>query len=183
MKKPEKKQPKKKQPVQPEPAAGERSARAVVRFLRISPRKVRLVLDTIRRKKTGDAFRILFAQQKKAARMTEKLLKSAVANAKVLGLDENRLYVAKIYADAGPMMKRIMARSMGRTDRLVKRMTHISIVVAEGAHGWKAPAFVGSAEEHEGSSKGKSATKHGGSAAQFGGKKSVAGKKTAGSAA
>ncbi len=109
-----------------------RSARAAARYLRISPRKVRPVINTIRFKPVGQAFRILTALNKKAARLTEKLLKSAVANGKGLGLEEDRLYISKIFADGGPVFKRFMARSMGRTDRILKRTTHLTIMLEEG---------------------------------------------------
>lgn len=159
-----------KKNVQETAVTGERSARAVSRFLRISPRKVRVILDAIRRKPAHEALRILFTLNKKAARMTEKVLKSAVANAKVLGLDENRLYVSRVQADGGPVMKRFMSRSMGRADRILKRMTHLSVVVVEGRNEWKAPAGIQAMEESLESPKA-------------GKKKSASGKKAAGSAA
>jgi large subunit ribosomal protein L22 len=109
-----------------------RAAKAVAKYLRISPRKVRLVINTIRHRHVTQAFPILMSLKKKAARMAEKVLRSAVANAKVLGLDENRLYIADIRADGGPTLKRFMARSMGRADRILKRTTHLSLVVQEG---------------------------------------------------
>src|SRR3989338_1722460 len=106
-----------------------RSAKAFVRHVRISPRKARLVIDTIRFQPTQVAFAILANLKKKAAHIVEKLLKSAVANAKVLGLDENRLYVAEVRADGGPSLKRFMSRSMGRADRIMKRTSHFSLIV------------------------------------------------------
>ena len=120
--------------------APKRSARAVAKYLRISPRKMRLVINAIRHEPTGRAFHILMTLKKKAARMTEKLLKSAVANAKVLGLEENRLYVSNIRADGGPTMKRFMSRSMGRADRIIKRTTHLSMIVTEGNKSWAGSA-------------------------------------------
>ena len=114
-----------------------RSAKAFVRHVRISPRKARLVIDTIRFQPTQVAFAILANLKKKAAHIVEKLLKSAVANAKVLGLDENRLYVAEVRADGGPSLKRFMSRSMGRADRIMKRTSHFSLIVKEGSKIWK----------------------------------------------
>ncbi len=114
-----------------EPQA-DRSAKAIVRYVRISPRKVRLVINTIRHKPVNLAFPILASLNKKAARLAEKVLKSAVANAKVLGLDEARLYVSDVRADGGPVLKRFMSRSMGRADRILKRTTHLSLAVEEG---------------------------------------------------
>lgn len=113
-----------------------KSAKAIARYIRISPRKVRLVINTIRRKPAGEAFRILMTLKKKAARLAEKVLKSAVANAKVLGLEQDRLYISDIRADGGPVMKRLMTRSMGRADRILKRTTHLSLVVREGTARW-----------------------------------------------
>lgn len=107
-------------------------ARSSAKFLRISPRKVRLVINTIRYQPTDKAFNILMTLKNKGARLAEKVLKTAVANAKVLGLDENRLYVSEVRADGGTSMKRFMSRSMGRADRILKRTTHLSMVLAEG---------------------------------------------------
>ena len=115
----------------------DRSAKSVAKYVRISPRKVRLVIDAIRKKPAGQAFQILMTLKKKAARLAEKVLKSAVANAKVLGLEEDRLYISHVVADGGPVMKRIMTRSMGRADRIAKRTTHLSLVVSEGAKRWE----------------------------------------------
>ncbi|MBI3306720.1 MAG: 50S ribosomal protein L22 [Candidatus Omnitrophica bacterium] len=120
-----------KKPVPIVPAS-EKSARAVVKYLRISPRKVRLVIDVIRWKPAVQAFRDLMGLKKKAARMTEKILKTAVANARVLGMDESKLYVAEVRADGGPSLKRFMSRSMGRADRILKRTTHLTLIVKEG---------------------------------------------------
>ena len=114
-----------------------RSARAVLKFVRISPRKVRLVINAIRYQHPDKAFGILFTLQKKAARITEKVLKTAVANAKVLNLDAERLYISDIRADGGPSMKRFIERSMGRGDKILKRTTHLSIVLSEGVKKWK----------------------------------------------
>ncbi len=133
---------KKKEPTHPnlnEPETPARSARALARYVRISPRKVRLVINTIRHQPTEQAFGILMSLKQKAARLTEKLLKSAVANAKVLGLDENRLYVCEVRADGGPSLKRFMQRSMGRADRILKRTTHLSLAVAEAGKNLRSP--------------------------------------------
>lgn len=131
-----------------------RSAKAVAKFIRIGPRKVRLVIDPIRYQRVPRAFQILMTFKKKAARIAEKVLKSAVANAKVLGMDENRLVVSKVWADGGPIMKRIMTRSMGRADRIMKRTTHLTVVVAEGRGGLTPAA----AQAQDAEAKGKSKT-------------------------
>lgn len=128
-----------------------RTARARVTFQRISPRKLRLVVDTIRFKPVGKADTILATLNKKGARIARKLLASAVANAKVLKLDESRLYVSDVRADQGPIMKRMRPRSMGRADRILKRMAHLSLTVTEGDRAFrgqgKAPAKSTEAEK------------------------------------
>ena len=124
-----------------------KTAKTTVKYLRIGPRKMRLVINAIRFQPAGQAFDILATLKQKAARMTEKALKTACANAKVLGMDLDRLYVSKVFADGGPVMKRFMSRSMGRADRILKRTTHLTLEVAEGNKSWTAPATVASAEE------------------------------------
>ena len=108
-----------------------KKANAKVKYLRISPRKVRLVINAVRYKHPETAYGILMNFKKKAARMVEKIIKTAVANAKVLGMDEKRLYISDIRADGGPVFKRFMSRSMGRADRILKRTTHLSVVLSE----------------------------------------------------
>lgn len=108
-------------------------AKAVVKHIRIAPRKLRLVLDLVRNKPAREAMYRLQITNKKGARLAEKVLKSAIANAKVLKMDEDRLVVSEIKADGGPMHKRFMARSMGRADRILKRSSHITVVLEEGA--------------------------------------------------
>lgn len=106
-------------------------AKAVAKYIRISPRKLRLVIDTVRHSPVQRAFRTLMVLRQKGARLTEKVLHSAVANAKNLGMDENRLYISEIRADGGPTMKRFMSRSQGRADRILKRMAHLLVIVKE----------------------------------------------------
>lgn len=106
-------------------------AKAITKYLRISPRKLRLVVDTVRYKLVGDAFAILQHLKKKGSEMVAKTLKSAAANAKVKKMDENRLYVQEIKADGGPSLKRYMPRSMGRADVILKRMSHLTVVLGE----------------------------------------------------
>ena len=126
-----------------------REARAIVRYLRISPRKVRLVTRAIARKPVLSALSILMALPKKAARLVEKGLRSAVANARVKGLEESRLVVSTIKADGGPVIKRFMSRSMGRADQILKRTTHLSIVLQEGRKAFGTPAAPGTEEKAE----------------------------------
>ncbi len=105
--------------------------------------------------------------------MVEKLLKTCAANAKVLGMDEKRLYVAEVRADGGPTMKRFMSRSMGRADRILKRMSHISMIIKEGTRVWSDGTDLNAAEQEteSKSSKSKPSTK----AAKAGSKKKKAG--------
>jgi large subunit ribosomal protein L22 len=107
-------------------------AKAKLRFAHIGPQKVRLVADLIRGKGSEEALNILMFTRKRAARMIQKLLKSAIANAtqkKVADVD--RLYVKTIMVDQGPMMKRFMPRAMGRATQIQKKTSHISIVLDE----------------------------------------------------
>jgi len=106
-------------------------AKAVTRYIRIAPRKMRLVIDQIRWKPVAAAHEALEGLNKKAAQLVAKTLRSAEANAKVKRMDENRLYVHKVHADGGPVLKRYMSRSMGRADVILKRTTHLSIVLGE----------------------------------------------------
>jgi large subunit ribosomal protein L22 len=117
-----------------------REARAIERYLRISPRKVRLVINAIRRKPALQALGDLRNLNKKAARLVEKGLKSAVANAKGKGLEESRLIVSEVKADGGPVFKRFMSRSMGRADQILKRTSHLTIVVREEKSTFGLPA-------------------------------------------
>lgn len=109
-----------------------KEARAIVKYLKISPRKVRIVINAVRRKPVAQALSVLTGLNKKAARLVEKGLKSAIANAKGKGLEESRLVVSEIKADGGPLMKRFMSRSMGRADQILKRTTHLTVALREG---------------------------------------------------
>ncbi len=110
----------------------DRHAVASWQYARISTRKMGLVADIVRRRPASDAVTILQVTNKKGARIIAKVLKSALANAKVKGLDESRLIVAEVLTDNGPTMKRIFPRSQGRMDRMLKRTTHVTVVVREG---------------------------------------------------
>ncbi|GLT15239.1 MAG TPA: 50S ribosomal protein L22 [Vibrio sp.] len=101
-------------------------------FARISPQKARLVADQIRGKSVDQALEILTFSNKKAAELIKKVLDSAIANAEHNeGADIDDLSVAKIFVDEGPIMKRIMPRAKGRADRILKRSSHITVVVAD----------------------------------------------------
>lgn len=102
------------------------------RFARISPQKARLVADQLRGKPVAQALEILNFSNKKAAELIKKVLESAIANAEHNeGADIDNLNVAKIFVDEGPTMKRIMPRAKGRADRILKRSSHITVVVAD----------------------------------------------------
>ena len=101
-------------------------------FARISPQKARLVADLIRGKSVDQALEILTFSNKKAAALVKKVLESAIANAEHNeGADIDDLNVAKIFVDEGPTMKRIRPRAKGRADRILKRSSHITVVVAD----------------------------------------------------
>ena len=107
-------------------------AKAHLKYLRISPRKVGVVLDLIRNKPVGTAAAILKHTPKAASEPLGKLLKSAVANAENnFGMSADKLYVAECYVGAGPILKRIMPRAQGRAFRINKRTSHVTIVVEE----------------------------------------------------
>jgi large subunit ribosomal protein L22 len=102
--------------------------RAKVRFVRISPRKVRQVIDLIRGKDVEQALRVLDNLNKKAARIVSKVLNSAIANAQNNhGLKIQDLYISRIFADQGPMLKRYRAASMGRAVMIRRRTSHITV--------------------------------------------------------
>ncbi|MCY6483493.1 50S ribosomal protein L22 [Clostridium aestuarii] len=107
-------------------------ARAIAKYVRMSPRKVRIVLDLVRGKNIREAFAILKYTPKDAAVEINKVLKSAVANAENnFNLDVNKLYVAEAYANQGPTLKRFKPRAQGRAYSIMKRTSHITLVVKE----------------------------------------------------
>lgn len=107
-------------------------ARAVAKYIRMSPQKVRLVVDLIRGQKVQEAKRILLYTRKYAAGPVGKVLDSAFANAKQNpNIDENILYVKEIFVDQGPSLKRWRARAQGRAAAIKKRMSHITVVLEE----------------------------------------------------
>ncbi len=111
------------------------TARAIARYVRMSPRKVRLVVDQIRGTSVNDAYAILQFSPKAAAEPVSKTLRSAVANAQnkaedqgdVLDLDD--LVVKAAYVDEGPTLRRYRAAAMGRAAPIRKRTSHITVVV------------------------------------------------------
>lgn len=106
---------------------------AILRTARISPQKARLVADQVRGMPVDRALALLKFSDKKAAAMIHKLLWSAVSNAENNGGDDaDQLKVKTITVDEGPTLKRFMARAKGRGTRILKRTSHITIVVGEG---------------------------------------------------
>jgi len=102
-------------------------AKATLRMYRQSPRKVRLIADTIRGKKIADALTILRFADKRAAGPVEKLVKSALANAKDNGIKEEGLVVSKITVDGGRILYRRRARARGSAAPIRKRTSHIQV--------------------------------------------------------
>ncbi len=113
-------------------AAAERGPNATLRHLRMSPRKVRLVVDLIRGRSVEEALNILTFSDKAASEPVGKVLKSAVANADVKGeYDLDRLFVKTAFVDEGLTWKRWLPRAQGRATRIRKRTSHITIELAE----------------------------------------------------
>ena len=107
-------------------------AKANLKYLRISPRKVGIVCDLIRGKSVAQATAILMNTPKSASEPLLKLLKSAAANAENNHqMDPEKLYVAEVFANGGPILKRIRPRAQGRAFRINKRTSHVTIVVKE----------------------------------------------------
>ena len=107
-------------------------ARATAKYIRVSPQKVRLVVDLIRGKKIGEARQILMFTRKYAASAVRKVLGSAVSNARQnASMDENILSVKEIFVDQGPSLKRWRARAQGRAASIKKRMSHITVILSE----------------------------------------------------
>ncbi|MBC8358799.1 MAG: 50S ribosomal protein L22 [Candidatus Aminicenantes bacterium] len=109
-------------------------SRAVSKYVRIAPQKCQLVADLIRERYVGEALTILrFSKKKKASFIIEKVLRSAIANAqqKVSDIDVDNLFIAKIYINQGPQMKRFRAAPMGRALRIIKRTSHVHVYLEE----------------------------------------------------
>jgi large subunit ribosomal protein L22 len=107
-------------------------AKAQAKFVRIAPRKARIVMDLIRGKNLGEAITILRFVPKKASGIIEKVLRSAAANAEHnYDMNKDDLYVYKAYADEGPTLKRFMPRALGRATRIRKRTSHITVILRE----------------------------------------------------
>lgn len=112
--------------------AEEQTARAVAKYVRVAPRKARLVMDLIRGHPVEEVVNILRFTTKQASKAVLKVLNSAVANARQNAkVREENLLVSQAYVDEGPTLKRFRPRAMGRASRIRKRTSHITIVVAE----------------------------------------------------
>ena len=107
-------------------------AKAVAKNIRIAPRKVTIVLDLIRNQPLDKALAILQYTPKAASELLYKLVKSAAANAENnFNMDKNQLYVAECYVTPGPTLKRVRPRAQGRAYRILKRTSHITVVLKE----------------------------------------------------
>lgn len=107
-------------------------AKAKVSYARVSPTKAKIVLDTVKGKDVASAIGILAYTPRKGARVIEKVLKSAIANAENnLGLDASTLYIEECFANKGPTLKRIRPRAQGRAFRIEKKTSHITIILNE----------------------------------------------------
>ncbi|HLW61489.1 MAG TPA: 50S ribosomal protein L22 [bacterium] len=106
--------------------------KAVARYVRISPRKVRPVMDLIKGKAVDEALAVLQFSPNRASRAVAKVVKSAAANAENnLELARDTLHVSRAYVDSGPSTRRMQARARGRADVIKKRSSHITVVVSE----------------------------------------------------
>lgn len=111
-------------------------AKAHARYVRVSARKVRLVIDLIRGEKVGRALAILANTNKRARVYVEKALRSAISNARGNpAIDTEQLFISKIIADNGPQLKRYRAAAMGRATMIRKRTTHLTVELAKSAAG------------------------------------------------
>lgn len=107
-------------------------ARAILKYIRVSPRRARLVIDQIRGKKVEEALDILKFTPKRSAAIVAKVLRSAIANAEsTQSVDVDRLYIKRVAVDEGGMWKRFMPRAQGRATRIRKRLSHVTVVIDE----------------------------------------------------
>jgi len=122
--------------------------KAILRYIRISPRKFRLIIPLVKGKNPEEAIAILSAVKKGASVYCIELIRSAIANAKrIQGVEVSNLYISKLTADGGPMLKRFRAASMGRASLIKKRTSHITLELDE-MQGKSAPHVKG-AEAHD----------------------------------
>jgi large subunit ribosomal protein L22 len=105
--------------------------RAKLRYLRVSARKTRLVVDLVRGKTVAEAINILTFTRRSASEPVRKLIESAMANAEAKNANVDRLFVDTIFVDEGPTLRRFRPRAMGRATRINKRTSHVTCVLAE----------------------------------------------------
>ena len=107
-------------------------AQARAKYVRVAPRKVRLIMDMVRGKDVSEALSTLSMVKKSASPVLAKVVRSAVANAEnTKGMDVERLFIKTAFVDEGPTMKRFMPRAMGRATVIRKRTSHITVVLGE----------------------------------------------------
>lgn len=106
-------------------------AKAVAKYVRMSPIKLKPVADLVRGKDLNEALNILKFTPGKGAEIVEKVVKSAAANADVKEMNTDNLYVAEVYANQGPTMKRWRAGSQGRASIILKRSSHVGVTLKE----------------------------------------------------
>ncbi|RPF27508.1 MULTISPECIES: 50S ribosomal protein L22 [Georgenia] len=112
-------------------------AKAQARFVRVTPQKARRVVDVVRGKRAEEAVSVLRFAPQAAAETVRKVVESAIANARVKAdqageaFDESRLVVVEAYVDEGPTLKRFRPRAQGRASRILKRTSHITVIVGE----------------------------------------------------
>ena len=107
-------------------------AKSIAKYVRIAPRKVRIVIDLIRGKDVTEALAVLKTTPKVASGVIYKVLKSAIANAEHnYDMNSDALYVSAAYVDQGPTMKRVHPRSRGQAFKILKRSSHVTVVVKE----------------------------------------------------
>ena len=113
--------------------ARDRRPKAIAKYIRISSRKVRIVIDLISGKQVDEALAILRFMPKAASPVVEKVLLSAIANAENNPpyLNRDNLYVAEVYANQGPTLKRFMPRAKGSASPILKRSSHITVILDE----------------------------------------------------
>lgn len=107
--------------------------KAAAKYVRISPQKVRKLIDAVKGKPVEDGLNLLKFMPQKAASIVEKTIRSAVANAdQIPDIDVDSLVIRNITADQGPTLKRFKARARGRGTRILKRTSHITVILSEG---------------------------------------------------
>ena len=127
---------KKARPRKAKPVFEGPEVRAVAKWIRTAPRKLRLVADMVRGKKASEAVTLLDFTNKRAARTLNKVVKSAIANAENNHeLDTNKLVISQLYVDQGPMFKRYLPKSRGRATPVLKYGSHITVVVRQRQEG------------------------------------------------